>query len=257
MNKIILEKYLTKMRNLSVKITKGIKAPHKAVMLITIMDFIKEGKINSNKIYITDEIANTFQRNWDAFIGNNKIFSSFICSPWTPFWHLKQDGFWHFRPLISLTDIETLAPKGQTASVGRMRSVIKYAYLDAALYEILQDSVYRSKISEILFDTYINQGENNKGENNKGENKKLIEKHHPMSKLEELYEIKDKLLDLGIEPNTDLEYQLSELEKEIITSEIVPMIAENIESVLKLVRHEMEFVVKYNPIEGVSVHPLH
>lgn len=252
MNKIILEKYLTKMRNLSVKITKGIKAPHKAVMLITIMDFIKEGKINSNKIYITDEIANTFQRNWDAFIGNNKIFSSFICSPWTPFWHLKQDGFWHFRPLISLTDIETLAPKGQTASVGKMRSVIKYAYLDAALYEILQDSVYRSKISEILFDTYINQGENNQGEN-----KKTNRETRTMSKLEELYEIKDKLLDLGIEPNTDLEYQLSELEKEIITSEIVPTIAENIESVLKLVRHEMEFVVKYNPIEGVSVHQLH
>ena len=252
MNKIILEKYLTKMRNLSVKITKGIKAPHKAVMLITIMDFIKEGKINSNKIYITDEIANTFQRNWDAFIGNNKIFSSFICSPWTPFWHLKQDGFWHFRPLISLTDIETLAPKGQTASVGRMRSVIKYAYLDAALYEILQDSVYRSKISEILFDTYINQGENNQGGYYK-----INRETRTMSKLEELYEIKDKLQDLGVEPNADLECQLSELEKDIMTSEIVPMIAENIESVLKLVRHEMEFVVKYNPIEGVSVHPLH
>ena len=78
-----------------------------------------------------------------------------------------------------------------------------------------------------------------------------------MSKLEELYEIKDKLQDLGVEPNADLEYQLSELEKDIIKSEIVPMISENIESVLKLVRHEMEFVVKYNPIEGVSVHPLH
>lgn len=252
MNKIIFEKYLTKMRNLSVKITKGIKAPHKAVMLITIMDFIKEGKIYSNEIYITDEIAKAFQRNWDALIGNNKIFSSFICSPWTPFWHLKQDGFWHFRPLNSLTDIETLAPKGQTASVGKMRSVIKYAYLDAALYEILQDSVYRNRMFEIIIDTYINQGENNQGGYYK-----INRKTRTMSKLEGLYEIKDKLQDLGVEPNADLEYQLSELEKDIIKSEIVPMIAENIESVLKLVRHEMEFVVKYNPIEGVSVHPLH
>ena len=252
MNKIIFEKYVAKMRSLNVKITKGIRAPHKAVMLISIMDLIKEGKINSNEIYISDEISNAFQSNWDAFIKNNKLFSSFVCSPWTPFWHLKQDGFWHFRPLNSSVDIETLAPRGQTASVGKMRSVIKYAYLDAVLYEMLQDSVYRNKMSEILFDTYVNQGENKYGENNK-----TTKETRTKLKLEELYEAKDKLQNLGIAPNADLERQLSELEKEIIQSEIVPIITKNVESVLKCVRREMEFIVKHNPIDGVSVHLLH
>lgn len=41
MDKAIFEKYVERLRNLSVKITKGVKAPHKAVMLITIIDFIK------------------------------------------------------------------------------------------------------------------------------------------------------------------------------------------------------------------------
>lgn len=130
MNKILFEKYAERMRNLSVKITKGIKAPHKAIMLITIMDFIKDGKIISNKIYITDEIASAFQINWDKFVKDNDVLSAFVCSPWTPFWHLKQDGFWHYYPLNTLADIERLVPIGQTASVGKMRSAIKYVYLD-------------------------------------------------------------------------------------------------------------------------------
>jgi hypothetical protein len=38
-----------------------------------------------------------------------------------------------------------------------------------------------------------------------------------MSKLEELYETREKLQSLGIAPNADLERQLEELEEEIIT----------------------------------------
>ena len=159
MNNILFDKYAAIMRNLSVKITKGIKAPHKAIMLITIMDFIKDGKICSNKIYISDEIAIAFKRNWDVLIRNNNTFSAFVCSPWTPFWHLKKDGFWHFYPLNSLLEIENLVPKGQTASIGKMRSAIEYAYLDVDLFEMLQDSFYRNKISEILFDVYVNRPE--------------------------------------------------------------------------------------------------
>ena len=56
-----------------------------------------------------------------------------------------------------------------------------------------------------------------------------------MSKLEELYETREKLQSLGIAPNADLERQLEELEEEIIRNEIVPIITDKVEPVLKQV----------------------
>lgn len=75
-----------------------------------------------------------------------------------------------------------------------------------------------------------------------------------MPKLEELYEAREKLQSLGIEPNTDLERQLAELEEDIIRNEIVPIITNKVEPVLKQVRREVVLVVEHNPIDGVSVH---
>lgn len=74
-----------------------------------------------------------------------------------------------------------------------------------------------------------------------------------MSKLEELYETREKLQSLGI-ANADLERQLAELEEDIIRNEIVPIITEKIEPVLNKVRREVVLVVEHNPDDGVSVH---
>ena len=75
-----------------------------------------------------------------------------------------------------------------------------------------------------------------------------------MSKLEELYETREKLQSLGIAPNADLERQLAELEEEIIRNEIVPIITDKVEPVLKQVRREVVLVVEHNPENGVQVH---
>ena len=79
-------------------------------------------------------------------------------------------------------------------------------------------------------------------------------KHRTMSKLEELYEAREKLQSLGIEPNADLERQLAELEENIIRNEIVPIITDKLEPVLKQVRREVVLVVEHNPENGVQVH---
>lgn len=49
-----------------------------------------------------------------------------------------------------------------------------------------------------------------------------------MSKLQELYEAREKLRALGIEPNADLEKQLAQLEESIIRNEIVPIITDKV-----------------------------
>ncbi|MBQ8593197.1 MAG: hypothetical protein IJ467_02750 [Bacteroidaceae bacterium] len=75
-----------------------------------------------------------------------------------------------------------------------------------------------------------------------------------MTKLQELYETREKLQNLGIEPNADLERQLAALEEEIIKNEIVPIITDTVEPVLKQVKREVVLVVEHHPEKGVSVH---
>lgn len=75
-----------------------------------------------------------------------------------------------------------------------------------------------------------------------------------MTKLQELYETREKLQSLGIEPNADLERQLAALEEEIIKNEIVPIITNTVEPVLKQVKREVVLVVEHHPENGISVH---
>ena len=75
-----------------------------------------------------------------------------------------------------------------------------------------------------------------------------------MSKLQELYEAREKLKSLGIEPNADLEKQLSELEEKIIKDEIVPIITDKVEPVLKQVKREVVIVVENSPENGINVY---
>lgn len=75
-----------------------------------------------------------------------------------------------------------------------------------------------------------------------------------MTKLQELYETREKLKSLGIEPNTDLEKQLSELEEKIIRDEIVPIITNKVEPVLKQVKREVVIVVEHSPENGINVY---
>ena len=74
-----------------------------------------------------------------------------------------------------------------------------------------------------------------------------------MSKLQEFYEVREKLLNLGIIPNADFEKQLAALEEENIKSEIVPMLTKSIEPVLKLVKREITLIVEYSPEGGVCI----
>lgn len=158
MPSLVFSKYANQIQSLNVKITNGVKAPHKAIMLITIIDMIHKGELTQNKILLENDIAEKFKECWNFYVDPNPAFSHFTSAAWTPFWHLKKEPFWHFCSFSSDEDVDNLAP-GQTASIGKMRSQIWYAYFDTVLFDLLQNSVYRNKLRELLFTTYIYQGD--------------------------------------------------------------------------------------------------
>lgn len=144
-----IDQYRYLLEHMSVKITNGQKKPNKAIMLLCVMDLIRCGYIVDNKIYIEDTIQEAFEYIW------RKYFISKPPTSWTPFWHLKNEPFWHFKPIISLDEINSLTKPGETASVSKMKTAIDYAYLDDDLYLLMSKPESRTLLTEILVETFI------------------------------------------------------------------------------------------------------
>lgn len=140
-----LLKYKYAFSNLHVKITYGMRSPNKAIMLISVIDLIRRGFISSNRIHLEDAIEEAFSFNWQAYFPQIKV-----PSPWTPFWHLKNEPFWHFEPYRSNSEIENLVGPGETASFHKMRYAIQYAYFDNELFELLKMKNDRDELLSCL-----------------------------------------------------------------------------------------------------------
>ena len=151
-----LEMYLRLFKLLTVKVTNGVKAPHKALMLLTIFDLIESGYIKSNEIFLDDNIAKVFKEKWNKLIASQERFKFFSPNPWTPFWHLKNDHFWRFVPNKGFCsdDIDKIS-SGITPSIGKLRKIIHCAKLEQSLYDLLLEKDKRETLANVLITEYI------------------------------------------------------------------------------------------------------
>ncbi len=66
--------YLTYFQSLHTNKTKGQTAPHKAILLLSIIDQIEQGIIKSNRITLTESLEEQFMINWSRYVGISEIF---------------------------------------------------------------------------------------------------------------------------------------------------------------------------------------
>ena len=142
--------YVDIFRNLSTGVQNGKKLPHKAVLLLSILNLVDNGTISENIIHLDKTIANTFASTWGDYLHNNKI-----PSVWIPFWYMKSEPFWHFKALEDENILHNLLCFAGHPSVGQMRNVIKYAYVDEQLFSLMQNREDCSKLKEALIETYL------------------------------------------------------------------------------------------------------
>lgn len=144
--------YVQEFANLSVGVVKGKKLPHKAILLLSIMNLIERGTITENRIGLDKTIANEFSLCWKKYCRDAKLPSI-----WTPFWYLKSESFWHFKPNGNEDLLQGLLQFAGHPTVGQMRPVIKYAYLDKALFDYMENEGCRDELKEVLINCYIKE----------------------------------------------------------------------------------------------------
>ena len=137
-----MKTYIQLFTNLHTNTQKGVKAPHKAIMLLSVIDLVEYGVITSNKIEFSERLEKQFQHNWSRYIGLSNVFQPRVG---TPFWHLHYEPFWKLVPYEGGDEAIAMWLQGNPYSPGTTRKHIRYAEVDQDLFNLLQDETNRAK----------------------------------------------------------------------------------------------------------------
>ena len=143
-----LRRYIEKFTSLETARIMGETDPHKAVMLISVIDMIQVGLISGERIYFTEVLQRMFKLNWIRYVGESAIFKP---EPATPFWHLGNEPFWTLQRMDggAIGEFENAPSGSELASMGI------YATIDKELIALLNDESAAEQLSGLLVDKYL------------------------------------------------------------------------------------------------------
>lgn len=125
------------------------KAPHKPILILSVIELIEEGLITENRIQITPELVATFQKLWLKLVPEEGWQPRFFL----PFFHLSSEDFWHLELMdgakVALTN--SYSPK----SLSALKDSVKFAWLSEDLFELLRNQVERDQIRKTLLLQYF------------------------------------------------------------------------------------------------------
>lgn len=159
-----LKYYIEAFSHLNVAKVKGLKAPHKAVLLIAIIDMVEDRRIDSPHIHLTEELEVAFGTTWNRYVGNSPVFTPDISKP---FFHMQHEPFWWLEEktygtrmvandklCYPMDKTKKELPKGGY-SVYAMRQAFAYAEIDRSLFELLKNADTRAMLRVILINNYL------------------------------------------------------------------------------------------------------
>ena len=135
--------------SLNVNKNGGVKAPHKAILLLAVMDLIERGSIQSPVIFLTDELVETFAGLWSHYVGNSALFSPDITKP---FFHMQSEPFWRLITREKLADQPGTKP---TYTLRWLRDRYFCAFLDDTLFAQLCNADARAELRVLLITNYL------------------------------------------------------------------------------------------------------
>lgn len=142
-----MNQYSTAFSSLHTAKIAGKQAPHKAILLLSIMDLVEAGIIISPRIELSEALEGTFAKVWKRYIGTSIIFTPKVA---TPFWHLQNEPF--YRLYMN---------SGQLINGGTGRYSIPwlrentYAMIDPELLALMQDTNSCAELRTVLIGQYL------------------------------------------------------------------------------------------------------
>ena len=143
----MIKKYQQLFSGLHTAHVKGINAPHKAVLLLSILELIEFEILQQNKLFLSEDLIDAYSYIWKRYVGNSAVFQKSIVQP---FWYMKSEPFW---TLHHLNGAEVMEGERKPSE-----SVLKsdyYGMLASELYLLLQDVSVRAALRVTLISKYL------------------------------------------------------------------------------------------------------
>jgi putative restriction endonuclease len=147
----MLQQYLDEFASLNTNKHLGVIAPHKPVLLLSVIDLFESGQLHDGRIELTESLEKAFHRNWQRYVGNLRYFRPNIDKP---YWHLRNEPFWK---LITKTGDPVESIKSPY-SVTTLRESV-YAVIDEELVFWMKNDESRELLRKELMDKYLRSTE--------------------------------------------------------------------------------------------------
>lgn len=129
--------------------------PHKNVLLLAVLELIKENIIKDNKIVYGDELTSRFKKYIELY-GHQGDRNR----PFNPFFHLKSSGFWHLEAKAEREEI--LKDLKSVGGPNELIENVEYAYLSDSVYSLFVNKEISEKIREEIIKLLQIYKQNNK-----------------------------------------------------------------------------------------------
>ena len=121
------------------------QAPYKPLLLLCVLDLLDSGRISSNFVEISEDLAELFVRYCERVLPSRRPGDLAL-----PFFHLRSEGFWHLLPKRENAGLDS-----QIAYMARLREEVVGARLDEALYDLMRSRENRDRLRSVLIETYF------------------------------------------------------------------------------------------------------
>ncbi len=144
-----ITRYLKLFKSLKRGHNKGLgKAPHKPILLLSIIELINQRKINSNRIEISSDLVLMFKSLFKQLVHSGHIDNFSL-----PFFHLRSEPFYRLAPKTGMTS--KLNQYKSIKSINKLIELISFAEIDRELYELLQVEDARKIIEHFIINEYF------------------------------------------------------------------------------------------------------
>ncbi len=148
-----LQKYIAIFQKLTIDRSHGI-APHKPILLLSVLQAFQNNLITNQRIYITPELVALFKTNWSLLVNTNHD-----CRISYPFYFLKSDRFWQLIPKSGFENINQMGSIMKTFS--NLNAAVDYAIIDDDLLTLMKDNKSNSILQQFLLDEYFTDTKTN------------------------------------------------------------------------------------------------
>lgn len=119
----------------------------KPILLLSVIDGINEGRVSNNCITLNEWLeihyATLMYRYSTSFADLTEINM--------PFWHLKNDGFWHLQ-FVGKQEERTSTP-----TTSWIRENVRFAYFDEPLWVLLENQEWRTKLRNFIIENKLSK----------------------------------------------------------------------------------------------------